>query len=90
MLIDERLQIPFRADGYAPLDDVLSKCSFAGQNVSRQTIEHVVESNKKKRFQLMQEGSTVFIRAVQGHPISVVEDRAMWGHLFVRFPHSIV
>ena len=77
---DDRLGIPFRADGYAPLDDVLSKCSFNfWQDTPREVIDYVVRRNSKKRFQLKAEGSRTFIRAVQGHSISIVNDRALWG-----------
>ena len=64
----ERLRITFRADGYAPLDEVLQNCAYISrEQVPVQVIEYVVRTNFKSRFQLHSEGSVRFIRAVQGH-----------------------
>merc|ERR1719253_925807 len=40
-------------------------------------IEAVVKDSDKKRFELLEERGVLFIRAVQGHSLKVVDDAAL-------------
>ena len=59
-----------RGDGYVPLERVLELSGFQGRTVEE--IRAVVRDNDKQRFALLKEGSSLFIRANQGHTISGV------------------
>lgn len=39
--------------------------------VKMETVQDIVESNDKKRFELKREGSEFFIKANQGHTVKV-------------------
>ena len=52
--------------GWAQLDDLISKSS---KKLTRETIQHIVDTNDKKRFILSDDGKR--IRANQGHSIKI-------------------
>jgi len=56
--------------GFVQGEDLLSHPKF--KNISKAQIDDVVENNDKKRFELVEEGDTWKIRAVQGHSIKVI------------------
>ncbi|KAG0031199.1 hypothetical protein BGZ81_001625 [Podila clonocystis] len=73
--------IAIRPDGYCLLSDVMAHSKF--KKFTKADVMDVVETNDKKRFEVMEEvvedknGVVVtktFIRAVQGHSIKAVED----------------
>ncbi|KAF9384685.1 hypothetical protein CPB97_005452 [Podila verticillata] len=73
--------IAIRADGFCLLSDVMAHSKFKKFTVA--DVMAVVETNDKKRFEVMEEEITgkdgavttkTFIRAVQGHSIKAVED----------------
>lgn len=55
--------------GWVNVDDLLRACAAAGNPISRQMLEEVVEHNDKKRFAFDESGER--IRAQQGHSINV-------------------
>jgi putative RNA 2'-phosphotransferase len=65
----ERIDINLDAQGWTPVDVLLSKLKKAGHTVSRDFLEEVVATNDKKRFTLSDDGKR--IRAAQGHSVSV-------------------
>ncbi|KAG0356390.1 hypothetical protein BG005_004681 [Podila minutissima] len=72
--------IAIRPDGYSLLSDVMAHSKFKKFTVA--DVMGVVETNDKKRFEVMEEVmedkegvvTKTFIRAVQGHSIKAVED----------------
>ncbi|KAF9027185.1 hypothetical protein CPC16_006647 [Podila verticillata] len=73
--------IAIRADGFCLLSDVMAHSKFKKFTVA--DVMAVVETNDKKRFEVMEEKikgkdgdvtKNTFIRAVQGHSIKAVED----------------
>ncbi|KAF9306551.1 hypothetical protein BGZ74_005126 [Mortierella antarctica] len=72
--------IAIRPDGYCLLSDVMAHSKFKKFTVA--DVMGVVETNDKKRFEVMEEVmedkegvvTKTFIRAVQGHSIKAVED----------------
>jgi len=63
-----------RADGYIYVSDLLAVSSLKKQKVTLPQVQHIVNSNDKKRFELKEEGGVMLIRAVQGHTITAVKD----------------
>jgi 2'-phosphotransferase len=67
-----------RPDGYVPLDDVLARPKVAkiklenGNSPSLEDVRKIVDSNDKKRFEMIQKDEIWLIRAVQGHSIANV------------------
>lgn len=55
--------------GYASVEDVLRGLAARGVALSRQDLEHIVETSDKKRFAFSADGT--MIRASQGHSVSV-------------------
>src|SRR5262249_20050390 len=55
--------------GWAAIDDLITKANAVGTRFSRDDLLHVVETSDKKRFTLSADGSG--IRAAQGHSVSV-------------------
>ena len=53
--------------GWADVDELLAACARHGVVITRKELEHVVETNNKRRFAL--EGNR--IRATQGHTVEV-------------------
>lgn len=61
-----------RQDGYIQLADLLNVKSLKRMKVTEAVVEHIVNNNDKKRFQLMTEEGVRYIRAVQGHTLQTV------------------
>ena len=68
------LEINIRSDGYCALDDVLATCILEDLQVTRTDVESVVKKSKKRRFNVMDEDGTRYIRAANGHSLTEVED----------------
>ncbi|EGG16048.1 hypothetical protein DFA_09720 [Cavenderia fasciculata] len=66
----ERIEIS--ADGYVKVNDLLKNKNF--KNITFQDIQHVVDTNDKKRFELKQQDNEYYIRASQGHTIKTVTE----------------
>jgi 2'-phosphotransferase len=67
-----------RPDGYAYVSDVLSckECKrFKTANMV--DVKNCVETNDKKRLELLEENGDWLIRAVQGHSMDVVKDEEL-------------
>lgn len=62
-----------RPDGFIYLDDLLAVKSVSKLNVDFAIIEHIVNNNDKKRFELKEEQNVKLIRAVQGHSMTQVK-----------------
>lgn len=65
----ERIGLALDANGWANVDELLTKCSQHGVSLQRAELEEVVATNEKKRFALSEDGQR--IRASQGHSIEV-------------------
>ncbi|KAG2233687.1 hypothetical protein INT48_009431 [Thamnidium elegans] len=59
------------ASGYIAVSDLLQRPKF--KNITLQQIQHVVDTNDKKRYQLTEIEGEYFIRANQGHSLKTVE-----------------
>ena len=70
-----KLGINIQSDGFCPLEQVLT--SIKGINPNVADVEQVVESNNKKRFELVKKGEEYWIRAVQGHSMESVKDEEL-------------
>ena len=57
------------ANGWARVDELLSKAAGTGMVIDRATLEDIVETSEKKRFTLSADGT--LIRAAQGHSVEV-------------------
>ena len=57
------------AQGWCRVDDLLAAFERRNLELSREMLEHVVESNDKKRFAFSEDGTK--IRASQGHSLEV-------------------
>jgi putative RNA 2'-phosphotransferase len=57
------------AQGWAPIAELIAKCSRAGTRFTREELLEVVESSEKKRFTVSEDGRR--IRAAQGHSVDV-------------------
>ncbi|WP_031523930.1 RNA 2'-phosphotransferase [Streptomyces sp. NRRL F-5123] len=55
--------------GWVDVDVLLAACAAHGRRLSRAELEHVVETNNKKRYAISEDGRR--IRASQGHSVSV-------------------
>ena len=55
--------------GWAGIDDLISKANSAGTRFTRDELLHVVATSDKKRFSISDDG--LRIRAAQGHSVSV-------------------
>nr|WP_315201138.1 RNA 2'-phosphotransferase [uncultured Flavobacterium sp.] len=70
----ETIGLELDENGWADVEDLISKCSKDGNTLNLELLEFVVENNDKKRF-VFNEDKTK-IRASQGHSISVELDLA--------------
>ncbi|KAG2197116.1 phosphotransferase KptA/Tpt1 [Mucor mucedo] len=66
--VDQQLDIS--PDGYVAVADLLARPRF--QEFSLQDLQHVVETNNKKRYELTLRDDVYYIRATQGHSIKTV------------------
>ena len=65
----EKIGIELDKSGWANVDDLISKMNFSGQEVSFETLDFIVKTNKKKRFAFNIDKTK--IRANQGHSIKI-------------------
>lgn len=56
-------------EGWVPVDGLLAALGKQGMGLDRETLEHIVENNDKRRFSFSEDGTK--IRASQGHSIPV-------------------
>lgn len=69
------MKIPMRSDGYVEISHLLKHSKFRG--ITLTDILNVVEDNNKKRFECINENDVMFIRAVQGHTLSNINDEEL-------------
>jgi putative RNA 2'-phosphotransferase len=55
--------------GWASVEELLDGCKRAGRAMTREDLQHIVDTSDKKRFALSEDG--LYIRANQGHSIEV-------------------
>merc|ERR1712079_495924 len=63
------------------MGEVLATSMLRNIGCTMEDLIHAVESNDKKRFDMMQEAGEWFVRATQGHSMKVVEDEKLLRHL---------
>mgnify|MGYP000117887290 CR=1 FL=1 len=69
--VDEGLTID--SSGYVPLDEVMQFLKKKGhKDISEEKIRKIVDTNEKKRFELLEKKHHIFIRATQGHSMKIV------------------
>lgn len=56
-------------NGWVEVDELISKSKLKGHHFDRETLEHVVKTNDKKRFSFSDDGHR--IRANQGHSLEI-------------------
>lgn len=61
--------ITLDSQGWADVNDLLDKLARNRRKISRDQLEHVVETNNKRRFIISEDGTR--IRANQGHSIKI-------------------
>ncbi len=71
----EKRGLFIRSDGFVNAQELLALREFAAFTV--EDIKHVVRTNDKKRFELVEEAGEVFVRASQGHSMEQVEDEQL-------------
>lgn len=64
-----RIGLVLDPEGWAEVDDLLSKLDKAGKSLTREQLGELVATNSKQRFRLSDDGDR--IRASQGHSIDV-------------------
>jgi putative RNA 2'-phosphotransferase len=55
--------------GWASVEELLAACKRARRTLTREELEHIVDTSDKKRFAFSEDG--LYIRANQGHSIEV-------------------
>jgi len=65
----QTIGIELDANGWVEVNELLAKASEHGRDISKDQLDHVVQTNDKKRFAFSDDGSR--IRASQGHSVSV-------------------
>ncbi|MDW7694600.1 RNA 2'-phosphotransferase [Flammeovirgaceae bacterium SG7u.111] len=65
----EAISISLDENGWADVDELLTKVSASGRKLDQETLEKIVETNNKKRYAF--DESKTKIRASQGHSIDV-------------------
>jgi len=65
----EKIDLKLDSAGWTNVGDLLSKMNSNGQSINFETLEHIVETNKKKRFGFNSDKTQ--IRANQGHSIEI-------------------
>ncbi|KAI7853531.1 phosphotransferase KptA/Tpt1 [Circinella umbellata] len=66
-------KLNMRPDGYVPLDDILGLAKF--KSYTQENIEHVVKTNDKQRYKLIEIDDKWMIRANQGHSLKNIVDQ---------------
>ncbi len=67
----DKINLELDENGWANVDELLSKSSKGNTRFSMETLEEVVETNDKKRFAF--NGDKTKIRANQGHSIKTID-----------------
>jgi putative RNA 2'-phosphotransferase len=65
----EKIGLELDSAGWAPVDELLSRCCAHGVIITVEELRSVVANNDKKRFSFSEDG--LLIRANQGHSIDV-------------------
>ena len=63
--------IDIRPDGYVRMADLLAWQRIAKLRATREEIHQVVQDNDKKRFHIVLDDGEEYVRAAQGHSITV-------------------
>merc|ERR1719410_1894197 len=61
----EKAGLKIRNDGYVKVTDILRLNEFKQKNANFEVIKNIVDTNDKKRFSMMEEKNTWYIRANQ-------------------------
>ncbi len=64
-----KIGITLNDEGWVSVDELIAALNRHGQSIDFETLEHVVETNEKKRFAFSDDGE--MIRASQGHSVAV-------------------
>ncbi|MGO2339084.1 MAG: RNA 2'-phosphotransferase [Psychrobacter sp.] len=59
------------SDGWANINELIQSANTSGNNITLEQIYSIVESDKKGRFSISDDGQ--YIRAVQGHSLKTVD-----------------
>lgn len=65
----QTIGITMDSQGWVEVDDLLERMRKTGKGISRETLNNVVSTNDKKRFEFSADGKQ--IRASQGHSVNV-------------------
>lgn len=65
----ETAHLTLDAAGWVTVDKLLAGCAKAGCPITREQLQHIVDTNAKKRFEFSADGTR--IRASQGHSIEI-------------------
>ncbi|CAE7228677.1 TRPT1 [Symbiodinium sp. CCMP2592] len=68
------LGLGIQPDGYCLLEEVLACPWLKELDATWDIVQKVVQKSDKKRFELQDVGGSIYIRAVQGHSIKVIDD----------------
>lgn len=68
------LGLGIQPDGYCLLEEVLACPWLKELDATWDIVQKVVQKSDKKRFELQEVGGQLYIRAVQGHSIKVIDD----------------
>ena len=77
-----KLKLNIQKNGYIDVNEILQLKGF--EEATKETIDEIVKSDKKGRFDLLQEENQTLIRANQGHSLEgIVSDEVDVFVLFV-------
>ena len=65
----EVIGVELDPNGWTNVQDLIERANLHGTRIDRETLNHIVETNPKKRFAFNEDGE--MIRASQGHSIDV-------------------
>ena len=65
----EEYEIVLDENGYTSVDELITKLNAHNENISFEILQHIVDTNNKKRFAF--NGDLPKIRARQGHSVDV-------------------
>ena len=65
----ETINLNLDVQGWAKVDDLLTRMQRSGKSVSRERLEHIVATSDKKRFAFSE--NHTHIRASQGHSLNI-------------------
>eukprot|EP00933_Yihiella_yeosuensis_P024682 TRINITY_DN19132_c0_g1_i2.p1 TRINITY_DN19132_c0_g1~~TRINITY_DN19132_c0_g1_i2.p1 ORF type:complete len:393 (+),score=79.87 TRINITY_DN19132_c0_g1_i2:73-1179(+) len=71
------LGLVIRPDGFCKAADMLALQNFKTIGCTMDDLQSAVNTNDKKRFEILEEDGEVFVRAVQGHSMKVVSDDSL-------------